>query len=299
MTKRTRPLEHTTHRPARGGGRCAALLVLLVLAAGPAAAQDESGAAEGGAAEGAGGEAGAPAGEAPAAEGERSEDEVSEEGLSLTLEDRIKAVSRKTFLKAGRFTVVPQIAASTNDAFYQHFGVGARFSWHLVDSLALDVGGSYFPPFIGTVSLPNVDVVRRQYEAISDDATKFGHLDLGITFSPIYGKFSVLGNWIIHFDAFLSAGLGAAFDSNVYSAFGFQFPEFLPGVNPAAEVGFGGRIFVLPWMTIRADVRDYVYPQYRSNIASLQNLVMVQIGLGFYFPFNFEYQYAAAKVVEG
>jgi outer membrane beta-barrel protein len=239
------------------------------------------------------------------AEAEAAKEEVSEEGLELTLEDRIKAVSRKTFIKAGRVTAVPMLAASTNDAFYQHFGVGGRVSWHLVDSLAIDAGMIVVPPYVGTFELPTLRVIRNQYSAVPNVATLFGYGDIGVTFSPIYGKFSILGSWIIHFDAFVSGAVGVAVDSNRYSVFGQELPEVttgfgtysVPGFNPAAEVGFGGRIFLLRWLTLRAEVRDYIYPQHRAGIARLQNLVMVQFGVGFYFPFDFEYEYAAAKVV--
>lgn len=240
------------------------------------------------------------------AEEEAEKDDVSEEGLELTLEDRIKAVSRKTFVKAGRLTLVPQLAASTNDAFFQHFGAGGRLSWHLVDSLAIDAGFIWIPPYVGTFELPTLRVVRNQYQAVADVADLYGYTDVGVTFSPLYGKFSILGSWIIHFDAFVSGAVGLAIDSNRYTVFGQDLPEVstggfgtytVPGFNPAAEVGFGGRIFLLRWLTLRAEVRDYIYPQHRAGVARLQNLVMVQFGVGFYFPFDFEYEYAAAKVV--
>jgi hypothetical protein len=51
------------------------------------------------------------------AEKEVTKDEVSEEGLELTLEDRIKAVSRKTFVKAGpRAPTTPSTSTSGSAA---------------------------------------------------------------------------------------------------------------------------------------------------------------------------------------
>ncbi len=224
------------------------------------------------------------------------EEKADESAIDLTQADRIRAVSRKTFLKRGRFEATPFIGASTNDAFFQHWNGGLRLSYHIVDSLSVDVGGGF--NFL-TLELPSVEIVKRQQSAIPDEAVLFGNLDAGFTFSPIYGKFAILDDWILHFDGFMSGGLGVVVDSNRYAFFGQTLPEFLPGVNPAVELGIGGRVFVTDWLVIRADVRDYFYPQWRSGISTLQNLLYFNVGLAIYFPFGFEYEYVAAKVVEG
>lgn len=221
--------------------------------------------------------------EAAADTKKESEQITSEEGINLTLQDRIKAVSRKTFIKEGRFELEPFGGISTNDAFFRRWTLGARVSYHLNDNFSLDFGGA------GNVFSEQLDAVRFLREtqlAITDDAVLFGYADAGVTFSPIYGKFSLMSEWIIHFDAFVSGGIGAAFDSNVTP------------VHPAMEIGVGGRVFLNRWVVLRADLRDYIYPQDRSGISTLQNLLMLNLGVGFYFPLDFEYKYQAAKIVD-
>lgn len=216
----------------------------------------------------------------PAAEPAGESDAVT--GTNLTQEDRIRAVSRKTFLKRERFELTPFGGVSTNDSFFRRWTVGARASYHLVDSLSLEVGGAWNA---FTEELESVGFLRRTQNAITNDALFFGYADAGVTFAPVYGKVAVMKEWIIHFDAFVSGGIGATFDSNASI------------VHPAMEMGVGTRIFLLRWLVVRAELRDYIYPQDRSNISAIQNMLMFNLGVGFYFPFDYEYRNQAFRIV--
>ncbi len=219
---------------------------------------------------------------APAAEPASPEKGDAVTGTNLTQEDRIRAVSRKTFLKRERFELLPYGGVSTNDSFFRRWTVGARASYHLVDSLSLEVGGAWNA---FTEELDAVGFLRRTQSAVTNDAVLFGYADAGVTFAPVYGKVAVMKEWIIHFDAFVSGGLGATFDSNASIA------------HPAMQVGVGTRVFLLPWLVVRGELRDYVYPQDRSGISAVQNLLMLNLGVGFYFPFDYSYRNQAFKIV--
>lgn len=270
--------------------RALPVIAALALLAVPALAQEEGGGMDFGA------EAAAPAAETPAAEAPAAEAPAADagaptdpnvsaldEGINLTLQDRIKAVSRKVFLKANRFELFPSLGVTTNDPFYRTWSIDGRAAWHINDALAVELGGAYVPPFF-IEKLPVVDLLREEGRLINADAKLLGRADLGITFSPVYGKVAILSDAIIHFDTFAIAGAGAVFDTN---------QEF---VHPAMDVGVGARVFLLRWLVVRADLRDYVYPQDRFGISTLQNLLTLNLGVGFYLPPDFDYQYEAAKV---
>jgi outer membrane beta-barrel protein len=208
---------------------------------------------------------------------------ATDEGIDLTLQDRIKAVARKTFLKANRFELVPMAGVTMNDAFFQTWAVGGRLSYHLHDAFALEVGGMYVPPGFAQTLEP-VQVLRNELKMINTDNKLIGMADIGFTFSPMYGKVALFGDAIIHFDGFLQGGVGATFDNGADL------------VHPAMNVGAGVRVFLLRWLALRADVRDVIYPQDKLQISTLQNLLFVNLGVAFYLPFDFEYQYEAARV---
>jgi outer membrane beta-barrel protein len=218
----------------------------------------------------------------PPAEGELVKT-ATDEGIDLTMQDRIKAVARKTFVKTGRFEFHPNLMFTVNDPFIRNFAAGGRLSWHLNEAFAVEVGGGYIPPFF-VQQLEPVELLEDELALINADNKLLALADVGVTFSPLYGKMAVFGDSIIHFDGFLSGGVGATFDNGIDL------------IHPAMNVGVGGRVFLSRWLVVRADVRDYIYPQDKAGLSTLQNLIFVSFGFGFYFPFDFEYQYEAARV---
>jgi outer membrane beta-barrel protein len=208
---------------------------------------------------------------------------ATDEGIDLTLQDRIKAVARKTFLKAGRFELDPMVQVTVNDAFIRTWAVGGRAAWHINDAFALELGGGWVPPGF-TQRLEPAELLKEKLALINIDNTLVGMADIGLTFSPLYGKVAVFGDGIVNFDGFLSAAVGATFD-NGQDVF-----------HPAMTVGLGTRVFLTRWLVLRGDLRNTLYPQEKSQISTLQNLVFVGVGVGFYLPPDFDYQYEAARV---
>lgn len=210
-----------------------------------------------------------------AEEGVVAVDSSDEGGTGRALAERIRAVSNPVFRKQGRFELAPIGGISVSDSFFRRWTVGARASYHLVDSFSIDVGGAWnawsepldAAVFIGTPR--NIDV--------ADPSPLFGYADVGLTFDPFYGKVSLMSEWIVHFDTYLTGGVGAIFSETTD---GF--------VQPALEVGVGGRLFLTPWLALRADLRDYFYPANFGDGSRLQSLVLVNIGVGIFFPFTFE-----------
>lgn len=252
------------------------LALALALAGTPAAAQDAAAAAPAG-----GGGAAADSELAEESQAEAAEEQDTSTGK--TLAERIRAVSHPVFIKQGRFELAPFAGVSASDAFFRRWSVGARASYHLLESLSIDVGGAYnfwSEPLQAAVFLgvddPNIDLV--------DESVLYGYADAGVNFSPFYGKVALMAEWIIHFDAYVSAGGGAVFDS------------FDTIVHPALALGGGGRIFLTRWLCVRADVKDYIYPgNTGGGQIGVSNLVVVNLGVGFYFPFDFEYEREVQK----
>ena len=138
----------------------------------------------------------------------------TDEGIGLTLQDRIKAVSRKTFLKDFRFEADVMGGVTTNDAF------------------SLDVGGA---GNLFSESLESVRLLKQGNLLVPDESALLGYADGGITFAPVYGKVALMSELIIHFDAFVSGGVGAVFDTGASPA----HPAMEVGVAPGRRRGRG------------------------------------------------------------
>ena len=193
----------------------------------------------------------------------------------LRLRDRVKSVQRKSFLKKSRFELFPYFGLDLNDPFFQHFIVGASGAYHLTDSLALELRGGFVA---GSVKQSAIRFVRQETDSLLVDPPEFKyHADVDLQFSPIYGKISLFGESILHFDTYLVAGPGV---------FGTD-----QGANPAVNVGIGQRYFINRWLTARVELRDYIFMDNRNGSSDIQNLMIVSFSLSGFLPTTFDYEY--------
>lgn len=209
-----------------------------------------------------------------AKEGEETAEEAEDGSTGKTLQERIRAVSRRVFLKRQRFELVPLFGFSTNDPLNRAWSFGGRGSWHFNEELAIDVGGAGgFNQQLQDLRILNPD----ELEDFPTGTPQLGYADVGVTFSPFYGKLALMAEQVAHFDGFVSGGLGAVFDAS---------PEV---VHPAVELGLGTRIFLSRWLTFRADLRNYTYPSNVNGKLTFPSVLMLTLGAGIHFPLDFDY----------
>lgn len=191
------------------------------------------------------------------------------------LADRIKSVQRKVFLKKQRLEVFPFFGLDLNDPFYQHLLLGGSLSYHLVDSLAIEARGGFV---FASIRQGSVKIVRQEVGAVLENVPALkGHVDLDVTWAPLYGKISLLGEGILHFDTYLTGGPGI-FLTDI-------------GVAPAVNIGIGQRYFITRWLDFRLELRNYLYVETRNEHSSVNNLLVLGFMLSGFFPTSFEYEF--------
>jgi outer membrane beta-barrel protein len=191
------------------------------------------------------------------------------------LSDRVRSVQRKDFLKKERIEVFPQFALDLNDPFFQHLVVGVGVSYHLADSLAFELRGG---GVVASIEQAAIRFVRRETESLIEDPPEFKyHVDLDALWAPFYGKISLFGESILHFDTYVTVGAGA---------FGTD-----AALNPAANIGIGQRYFITDWLVARVEIRDYIFMDNRGGESDLQNLLILGFAVSGFFPMTFEYEF--------
>lgn len=198
------------------------------------------------------------------------------------LEDRVKAVQRKGFLKRGRFEAAPLFVTSVNDAFFQKVGGGIRLAYNLQDSFAIAVRGAYYTPF----RTDNVREGKLAFQSQLLTSQLYGQVMASGVWAPIYGKVSVFNKRIIHFDLFLSAGLGAVWSAT-------SLAPRSEGPHVAADFGGGVRFYPKDWLAVEVGLLDTLYPDQpiTSVPSTTQKVLVANIGLSFFLPTRFEYVY--------
>lgn len=204
------------------------------------------------------------------------------------LADRIQSVERKVFLKRERFEVHPYFGMDLNDAFFQHFFVGAAAAYHLEDSFSLELRGG---AAIAEIEKGSVQFVRVATGSLLEGAPSLlAHADIDATWAPIYGKLSLFGESILHFDTFLTAGVGIFVSQRGERASPEAALEEVTNVNPAVNLGIGQRYYINEWLAFRVELRNYSFIETGAR-SDLQNVTVLGIALCGFFPMSFAYEY--------
>ena len=212
----------------------------------------------------------------------------------------IVVVIRKPFLKVRRVELLPFVGTTMNDNMIRHYTVGGSLAYYLTDVLAVGVEGMYYThafrePF---------DLVARQARRLPTINEYNWSAALDFHYVPVYGKFAILDQHLVTWEAFFTAGIGAG-QSQVIPR-DTHFPGFT-NLLVMPNVGASMRFFLAKWLTVTLGMRDYVFfdhfePKGRSDTmyataaaakdhadGSLINNVMFQIGISFWLPKSFEY----------
>ncbi len=208
---------------------------------------------------------------------DRSADVVAED---VSLEDRVKAVQRKHFLKRGRLELVPTFAMSLNDAFYTKVGGGIAMNYHLADSIALSLHYEQF----GISQTESVRIAKRELKSLLLSSKLEWSAGVDFIWTPIYGKLSWF-NTIVQYDLFLITGLGAAWSQT-------SGDPVKDGAHPAVDIGVGQRFSLSDWMAFEFWVKQLLYadrPQDRQ-ISEIQKVLTLNVGLSFWIPPSFSYE---------
>lgn len=164
----------------------------------------------------------------------------------------IVVVPRKDVLKARRFEIAPYWGMNVNDPVITHFALGADANYFLTDVLWLGIEATkYFS------KQEDIDFdVRRTYRM----AARVNDLDYGaglnFGYVPAYGKFTILNQALIHWEGFVTAGVGIVGTTIIPRQ--VDDPKFST-LNIAPSVGAGGRVWLSRWLSVWFVFRDYIF----------------------------------------
>ncbi len=256
------------------------------------------------------GEAAAPAGDvlAELAAGAEEEDEaakIKRERKKVVAEE-IYAVQRMYALRNGRLELLPSIAITFNDQYVSHPAAAVGLNYWVTNVLAVGVNFLWYQG-LETESDLNFHVRRSVRLAVPITEYQLGG-HLNFTYVPIYGKFSMFREYIFQWDSYLIGGVGLMRTKPV-SVVDPATRTFDFDIRIAFNVGMGLRVFVTRYLTIFAEMRDYMYLEKLENLdvalgrlrydtstwldqdATLTHNVAAHVGATLFFPFTFEYRY--------
>jgi len=193
--------------------------------------------------------------------------------------DRVHAVPKKRMLKQMRLELSGHVAGSLNDAYYHHVSAGAELTFYPLESFGIGLSGEYF---LEQIERTGVEWVRRGFlSAPANYATPTWGAWLTLYWLPVDGKFSLFDSLIGYFDIY--GGLGGGVVATSVDAF-----------RPAVTASLGQHFVVADFLTVRLEVRDFLYFDEHEFLSetrsSIRNQLMFRIGFGLFIPPSFEYR---------
>lgn len=202
-------------------------------------------------------------------------------------------VRRQLLFRSGRLEVQPMVAFTLNDAFIRNGMGGVNATLHLNN--VFGIGGTF------NYGLMQMDTslrenVQQTLEARAPNQLRnlsYSYInwaaDVGLTYVPIFGKFSIFNSMITHYDIHLIGGLAIVNEAAI-AAGGGEPDAGLSGTRPGGMIGAGVRLFIGEMFSLNFEARDYIYnrAQVSDGAATLQlsNNVVMSFGVGIFFPGN-------------
>lgn len=214
-----------------------------------------------------------PAAQEPENEGEKA--------APIDLEDKMPPVSGRLFLKDGRFEVSPTVSVSLADPFFQKLSGGLKLNYHIVESISVGLFANYslnMPSSSVSVCKTDGSCKGPELKELTDVPGKLGLMaGFDVAWAPIYGKFSVLAEKVLHFDLAFIGGL---------STIQYQAPGGTNTFAIAWHFGVGQRYYITPSLMLRVELRDYIYNaqtvKLGTSSSKLQNQIMFELGLSYF-----------------
>lgn len=231
---------------------------------------------------------------------------AGEEGTGDIERHPIWAVQQVYALRARRVDFQPSFGVSMNDPYMQHQSISLAASYYITEVLAAGLSFNWYR-FLENQTDLNFSVSRATHQTVPINEYFWGG-QINFTYVPIYGKFALAKEWILHWDVWILGGGGFIFTRPV-AVIDPEYRSFDYNMKFCFNVGIGGRLYLTRFAAIYVELRDYIFPEELENLQTystpeereiknrwiddnykLTNNVMLHIGVSLFLPFTFEYE---------
>ncbi len=198
-----------------------------------------------------------PVASAPAAGAQRLDvDGLKEKYWSSETSSDVRVIQNRTYTKELKISLAPHFTTLSADPFQDIIGAGASLGFNPTEYLGIHAFYSWFHPTSSAAA--RAFLTAATFGANSNPVR---HLIGGeLAWSLLYGKLSLLGKAILHFDLYTHAGGGYLFTDN--------------GNTVAPWAGLGQQLFLTKWLTLKV---DYRFMYWRENVVN-RSTPSVEVG---------------------
>ena len=173
----------------------------------------------------------------------------------------VSVVQRRLYTKDGRYEITAFSGIIPNDDFVVYFPSGLRAGYHLSESFTVELSGAFAPESRSDLaSFLENDLNLRK--ALVQETIKQAYTT-NVLWAPFYGKISVLGTKLSHFETYLGVGFGL-FLTDVVST---ENPDGQGETKPAGNTVFGFRWFISDRFNVRTEYRQHFFQKEGGGVS--------------------------------
>lgn len=211
----------------------------------------------------------------------------------------IVTVPRRPILKYHRVELVPTYNVTINSNLIRHHGFGGIINFFLSETLSIGVEGAYTQ----NQNLEHYFQRGLQDRVLPSVNRYLWNASLVFNYVPIYGKFALFNRWIVQWETYIGAGVGATQTEWIP-----RDPANDKATNYTAmwHLDVGARFFFTKWLVFHVYLKDYMFidkyeptvprsdtslPPRNTWVDQFVQNVAFGVGVGMFLPTNFEYKY--------
>jgi len=235
---------------------------------------------------------------------------AQEQTVIRAVPEEVIAVQQVYHKRSKRFELAPAFGTSLNDPYVNHPAFAVAGNYYITEVLAIGLNLMWYE--FGDAGNLRSDTdfhVSRSFGLVVP-INEF-QIGGGLNFSyvPLYGKFALFKEVIVHWDAYVIGGIGIMRTRPipvVDPAFRkFDYGNRVSILNP----GIGFRVYTSRFLALFFELRDYIFleatearqvqvgvedrfdeARWLEEGGTLTNNVMINFGLSLWVPFTFEYK---------
>jgi len=185
----------------------------------------------------------------------------------------VRVIQKRLYQKDGRHEFTPFFGFIPNDEFYMYYPVGGRYTYYISEDIGIEAFGAYIPNTYSDLG----GFIDSEF-GLETNLPQRLEWTAGLegVWSPIHGKIGLFTKKLAHFDWVLMVGVGAL-GSQVKTA--EEGGQTKSKIDVAGNVGTGLRFFILDWLALRFEYRNYFFA---AEGGGLSHPVELTLGVSFF-----------------
>ena len=178
---------------------------------------------------------------------------------------QLKVLENQLFSKSKKLEIRPKYGLNVSDPYVDVSYYGVALAFYFNEFFGFELG---YASVNSEATKLNSQLMDQFPDSGDIAALTESFYNFNVLVTPIYAKASLLSNFILHYDIFLTAGVGQT-KTSWESAFTYNY-------------GLGIRMYIFKRLGLVVEARDYIHSEKRKSLVISRHDLLVSAGLSIF-----------------